>query len=133
MTAMTSRHVICLAMIVAALLTLDARVAPAALSNCTVYPDACKYGAHGLLWFLPNGSLRARPRAGSGSSSWGCGATDGRVKGGSYGYGNRAAASYRALAECARRTAGGGGCHIISCSASIHSQAEAVSAWFNRR
>jgi len=125
---MTSRYVVCLAMIAAALLTLDVRAA-SAMGNCQISVDACKYGAEGALWFgSPPG-----PRAGSGSSSWGCGATDGRVKGGSYGYGNRAAASYRALAECARRTASGGGCHIISCSASIHSQAEAVSALFNKR
>jgi len=135
---MTSRHVVFLAMIAAALPTLDIRVAAAQVHNCKVYLNDCQYGPNGGLWWG-----RARPRAvsltteGSRSSSgehgWGCGATDGgTAKGRSWGYGNRTAASYRALAECSRKTGSGSGCHIISCSASVHSQAEVPLAWYNR-
>jgi len=126
-------------MTAAALLTLDARVA-GAFVNCSISANACIYGPDGQRWFVLNARHRTAPRAasvtteGSRSSStdhgWGCGATDGATaKGRSWGYGNRTAATYRALAECSRKTARA--CHIISCSAAIHSQAEVPLAWYN--
>ena len=133
---MTLRHFVCLAAIAAALLTLDIRVAAAQIHNCKDYLHDCHYGARGQgVW--ERGAVRRvsltteGSRSSSGEHGWGCGATDGATaKGRSWGYGNRTAASYRALAECSRKTAGG--CHIMSCSASVHSQAEVPLAWFNR-
>jgi hypothetical protein len=135
---MTLRHVICLAMIAVALLTLDVRVAAAQSYPCWARLNACHYGPDGRMhWGMANPSAVSFTTGGSRSSSgehgWGCGATDGgTAKGRSWGYGNRTAASYRALAECSRKTASGGACHIVSCSASVHSQAEVPLAWFNR-
>jgi hypothetical protein len=132
---MTLRHVICLAMIAAALLTLDIRVAGAQVHDCKVYLRDCHYGVGGERFWN-----RGRPRAASltteasrsssGEHNWGCGATDGgTAKGRSWGYSNRTAATYRALAECSRKTTRS--CHIMSCSASVHSQAEVPVAWYN--
>jgi hypothetical protein len=137
---MTRRRVVCLAMAAAVLLGLDVR-AVRAMVNCNISANACMYGAHGKLWFVPNGWPRAArrtvsftteaSRSSSGDHRWGCGATDGTAKGRSWGYSNKTAASYRALAECSRKTSGS--CHIMSCSASVYSQADAPSAWFNNR
>ena len=136
---MTLRHAVCLAMLGAALLTLEVRAA-GAMGNCAISAEACKYGSNGTLWFVPNGPApgpravsltTGGGRASSGEHGWGCGATDGAMaKGRSWGFSNRAAALYRALSECSRRTARS--CHVISCSASVHSQAEVPLAWFNR-
>jgi hypothetical protein len=134
---MTLRHVVYLAAIAAALVTLDIRVAAAQTHDCMVYLKDCHYGQDGLRYWGWR-KARARPvslttdgsRSSSGDHNWGCGATDGAAaKGRSWGYSNRTAATYRALAECSRKTTRG--CHIMSCSASVHSQAEVPVAWFN--
>jgi hypothetical protein len=135
---MTLRHVVCLTMIAAASLTLDARVAGAQSHPCWARLNACHYDSDGRMHW----GMAARPRAASltteasrsssGEHNWGCGATDGgTAKGRSWGYGNRTAATYRALSECSRKTTGA--CHIMSCSASVYSQADVPSAWFNNR
>jgi hypothetical protein len=130
---MTLRHVVCLAMIASALLTLDICIAGAQVHNCKVYLKDCHYGSDGRLrwerWAVRPVSLTSEGSHSSGGDHrWGCGATDGTAKGRSWGYGNRTAASYRALAECSRKTAGS--CHIMSCSASVSSRADVPSAWF---
>lgn len=61
-------------------------------------------------------------------AAWGCGATDGKVKGKSWNYRNRTAASYRALAECSRKTTQGR-CRVVSCLPSVHTSYEAVAIW----
>jgi len=132
---MTLRHAVCLAMIAAASLTLDIRIAAAQIHNCKVYLNDCNYGADGRMRWWRRAGVRTASvategsRTSSGGHNWGCGATDGATaKGRSWGYGNRTAASYRALAECSRKTTGS--CHIMSCSASVHSRADAPSGWF---
>jgi len=55
-------------------------------------------------------------------AAWGCGATDGQARGRSWGFPNKAAASFRALSECAKRSPH---CYIVSCSPSIHNYDEA--------
>jgi hypothetical protein len=61
-------------------------------------------------------------------SAWGCGATDGKVKGKSWNYSNRTAASYRALAECSRKSTHGR-CRVVSCQPAVHTSYEAVAIW----
>lgn len=88
--------------------------------NCFVGPWRCRYGAEGRLHL---GRVPDSNRA-----AWGCGATDGRVKGKSWNYSNRAAASYRALAACSNKTTSGR-CHIVSCRPSVHNSDEAIAIW----
>jgi len=63
-----------------------------------------------------------------GRGAWGCGATDGKVKGKSWNYPNRTAASYRALAACSSKTTSGR-CHVVSCRAGVHNDYEAIAIW----
>ena len=66
--------------------------------------------------------------AATGSHAWGCSATDGQARGRSWGFPNKAAASFRALSECAKRSAH---CHILSCSPSVHNYYEAQATLFS--
>jgi hypothetical protein len=61
-------------------------------------------------------------------AAWGCGATNGTVKGRSWNYPNRLAASYRALAACSRKSAQGG-CRVVSCRPAVHTAYEAQAIW----
>lgn len=63
-------------------------------------------------------------------AAWGCAATNGTATGRSWGFPNHAAASYRALAECAQRTSRGG-CRIVGCRAAIDSSFDARAAWLD--
>jgi hypothetical protein len=106
-----------------ALLIADVAAAHAATKICDVMPWRCRYEPDGRNYYWSPG--RHMPAYGSASSSnqaWGCGATDGQARGRSWGFPNKAAASFRALSECAKR---GTHCHIVSCSPSIHNYYEA--------
>jgi len=106
-----------------------------ALSFCDVNPDRCRYSPSGKGYYYPRG--RPMPqglepafveRTGTGNAArtqaWGCGATDGKATGRSWGYRNKAAASYSALAACTQRSARAS-CHIVSCSSSVRNRDEA--------
>jgi hypothetical protein len=110
-----------------ALLIVDATAAHAATKICDVMPWRCRYEPDGRNYYWSPG--RHMPAYGAtgagtatGSQAWGCGATDGTARGRSWGFPNRAAASFRALSECAKRSTH---CHIVSCSPSIHNYYEA--------
>src|ERR1700732_4479097 len=129
---MTSRiHLACVAMTALALLIADAAAVRAAMYLCNAEPWRCRYSSDGRQYFhYATGSRTpvstATPSTGAGtatsSQAWGCGATDGTARGRSWGFPNRAAASYRALSECAKRSTH---CHIVSCSSSVHNYNEA--------
>jgi hypothetical protein len=107
-----------------ALLIADVTAVRAATKICDVMPWRCRYESDGRKYYWSPG--RHMPAYGGGTATsnqaWGCGATDGTAKGRSWGFPNRAAASFRALSECAKNSTH---CHIVSCSASIHNSYEA--------
>jgi hypothetical protein len=108
-----------------ALLIADVAAARAAMRLCNAEPWRCRYSSDGRQYFYAAGSpIPVSTGAGTATSSqaWGCGATDGVARGRSWGFPNKAAASLRALSECAKRSAR---CHIVSCSPSIHNYNEA--------
>lgn len=88
--------------------------------NCIGGPWRCHYGAEGRLHW---GSVSNGNRV-----AWGCGATDGRARGRSWSFPNRAAASYGALAAC-NRSSVQKTCRLISCRTSVHSSYEAQAIW----
>src|ERR1700694_5022492 len=118
------------ALAASALLIADVAAARAATKICDVMPWRCRYNADGRNYYwtpdrhMPGYSPTASAGAGTATSSqaWGCGATDGTARGRSWGFPNKAAASFRALSECAKRSTH---CHIVSCSSSIHNYYEA--------
>jgi hypothetical protein len=63
-------------------------------------------------------------------ANWGCGATDGTVKGRSWGFRNQSAAFHRALAECEQRSARGH-CRLVSCNPNVNSWYDAHVILFN--
>ena len=92
----------------------------AATKICDVMPWRCRYNPDGGS-LLDSGSSHAGvwrgvPTGGgaaTGSHAWGCSATTDRRRG-PWGFPNKAAAHhFRALSECAKRSAH---CHILSCS-----------------
>ncbi len=106
-----------------ALLIADVAAAHAAMRSCNAQPWLCRYSSDGRQYFYAEGSNRPISSATSSTgAAWGCGATDGTARGRSWGFPNKAAASLRALSECAKRSPH---CHIVSCSASIHNYYEA--------
>ena len=113
-----------------ALLIADVAAARAAMRLCNAEPWRCRYSSDGRQYFyvagtpMPVSTATSSTGAGTATSSqaWGCGATDGQARGRSWGFPNRAAASYRALSECAKRSTH---CHIVSCSSSVHNYNEA--------
>jgi hypothetical protein len=114
-----------------ALLLADVATVRAAMVLCNAQPWKCRYSSDGRQYFYYGAGSRvsvstATPSTGAGtatnSDAWGCGATDGTARGRSWGFPNKAAASFRALSECAKRSTH---CHIVSCSASIHNYYEA--------
>ena len=111
-----------------ALLIADVAAAQAAMRLCNAQPWRCRYSSDGRQYFYAEGSNR--PISSSTSSTgaaWGCGATDGVARGRSWNFSNKAAASFRALSECAKRSAH---CRIIACSASVHNYDEAQATLF---
>ena len=122
---MTSRMVVAyVAMAALALMLSGVAAARAAVQNCSIYPERCRYGANGVYYFYPQGYRMPQSTGGPATirAAWGCGATDGTARGRSWGFPNRTAASLRALSECAKRSTH---CHIVSCSPSIHNYDEA--------
>lgn len=129
------------AMAALALIIADVAAAYAATKICDVMPWRCRYMPDGRNYYwtpdhhMPAyGAAPSARSAGAATDShaWGCGATDGKARGRSWGFTNKTAASYRALSECAKRSANGS-CHVVSCSASVHSYSEAQVAWFTDR
>lgn len=83
----------------------------------------------------PNGFCRLGPPTGGNGASqsreraaWGCAATDGKVQAKSWNNFNRAAASDRALAKCARK-ATNGSCRVVSCRPAVRTYNEAEAIW----
>jgi hypothetical protein len=114
-----------------ALLLADVATVRAAMVLCNAQPWKCRYSSDGRQYFYYGAGSRvsvstATPSTGAGtatnSDAWGCGATDGTARGRSWGFPNKAAASFRALSECAKRSTH---CHIVSCSSSVHNYNEA--------
>jgi hypothetical protein len=110
-----------------ALLIADVAAARAAMRLCNAEPQRCRYSSDGRQYFHAFGSRTAAAGTATGSQAWGCGATDGTARGRSWNFSNRTAASFRALSECAKRSPH---CHIVSCSASVHSYDEAQATLF---
>jgi hypothetical protein len=117
-------HLAFVAMTAFALLIADAAAVRAAMYLCNAQPWRCSYSSDGRQYFNLGSTATSSTSAGTatGSQAWGCGATDGTARGRSWGFPNRAAASYRALSECAKRSTH---CHIVSCSSSVHNYNEA--------
>ena len=114
-----------------ALLIADVTAARAATKPCDVMPWRCRYNSDARRHFYPLGyrmpeGAATTPATGG---AWGCGATDGVVRGRSWGFPNKASASFRALSECTKRSTQAS-CRIVSCSASVHSYYEAHVTWF---
>lgn len=110
-----------------ALLIADVAAARAAMRQCNAQPWLCRYSSDGRQYFHVEGSRTTAGGTATSSQAWGCGATDGTARGRSWNYPNRASASLRALAACARRSTH---CHIVSCSPSIHNYDEAQATLF---
>jgi hypothetical protein len=122
-----------------ALLIADVAAVHAATKICDVMPWRCRYNADGRKYYwtpdrhMPaygaTSSTGASAGAATGGHAWGCGATDGVARGRSWGFPNKASASFRALSECTKRSTQAS-CRIVSCSASVHSYYEAHVTWF---
>jgi hypothetical protein len=111
-----------------ALLIADVAAAHASMRLCNAQPWLCRYSSDGRQYFHLEGSRMPISNATSSTgAAWGCGATDGTARGRSWNFSNKAAASYRALSECAKRSPH---CHIVSCSPSVHSYDEAQATVF---
>jgi hypothetical protein len=118
----------CVALAALALLIADVAATQAAMRLCNAQPWRCRYSSDGRQYFYAEGSNRPISSATSSTgAAWGCGATDGTARGRSWNFSNKAAASYRALSECAKRSPH---CHIISCSPSVHNYDEAQATLF---
>ena len=108
----------------------------AAVTPCDVMPTRCGYGPNGVLYFYPPGYRMPNSAGAPGNgavgfpnrAAWGCGATDGTMRGRSWNYAKRAAAWYRALAECARKSTRGN-CRVVSCRPGVHTSYEAIAIW----
>jgi hypothetical protein len=133
-------HVVYVAMAALALTIADVAAARAAMMLCNAQPWRCRYSSNGRQYFYPAGHRMPVSTATSSTDAgavtnghgWDCGATDGTARGRSWGFPNQAAASYRALSECTKRSAHAS-CRIVSCSASVHDYSEAQVAWFSDR
>jgi hypothetical protein len=135
---MTSRRVMTNGAI-AALALMISGVPPArALTFCDIYPNRCQYTPSGKGYYYPQGyrlpSQMPGFGAGAGNAAstqaWGCAATDGTAKSGSFGYPNRASAAYGALSQCAKH---GGNCRITGCSSSVHNAYEGRAIFYAHR
>jgi len=97
------------------------RIRVAQSGNCIGGPWRCHYGSEGRLHWGARAPDANRP-------AWGCGATDGKARGRSWGFPNRPAAMYGALAAC-NRSSVQKTCRLVSCRAGVHSQFEAQAIW----
>ena len=126
------------AMAALALMISDVAVARAATKPCDVMPERCRYNSLGRRIFYPPGYRMPEPtvtpptsaRETPNGRAWGCGATDGVATGRSWGFPNRTAALYRALAECAQRSTHER-CRVISCSPFVNTRYDAQVTWFS--
>jgi hypothetical protein len=140
---MTSRMVMAyVAMAALALMISGVVAAHAATKFCDIYPERCQYSGNGVHYYYPLGyrmpgstvtsptrPVQALVQATDGHA-WGCGATDGKATGRSWGFPNQASASFRALSECTKRSTQGS-CRVVSCSPSVHTYDEAHVTWFS--
>ena len=115
----------------------EVAAAHAATKICDVMPWRCRYEHDAVNYYWSPGNRMpsydtASAGTAVGSARLGCGATDGTHKGRSWGYANKAGASYRALSECLKRGAPGS-CRVVSCSPSVHSYYEAHTTFFSDR
>ena len=113
------------ALVALALMIPDVTAVRAATKICDVMPERCRYEHDGRHYYWSPGhpmpAYNPTPSASAGnatSHAWGCNATDGAATGRSWGFANQAAASSRALSECAQRSTHGS-CHVVSCSPSV--------------
>ena len=119
-----------------AVLIADVAAVRAATKICDVMPWRCRYNPDGRNYYwtpdrhMPAYGAPPSTAGGTATSShaWGCSATDGQARGRSWGFSNKAAASFRALSECAKRSAH---CHILSCSPAVHNYYEAQATLFS--
>lgn len=88
--------------------------------NCIGGPWRCHYGPEGRLHW---GSVPNANRA-----AWGCFATDGKARGRSWSYPNRASALYAALSQCTKISTRGS-CRVVGCRPSIHTNYESQAIW----
>jgi hypothetical protein len=124
-------HLVYVAMAALALMISDVAAARAGMRLCNAQPWLCRYSSDGRQYFHLESTAATSTAAGTATSShaWGCGATDGVARGRSWGFPNKASASFRALSECTKRSTQAS-CRIVSCSAAVHSYYEAHVAWF---
>jgi len=131
---MTSRKMMAYRAMAALALMMADVTAARALSFCDIYPNRCQYTPSGKGYYYPHGYRlpSEMPGFGAGNAAstqaWGCAATDGTAKSGSFGYPNRASAAYGALSQCAKH---GGNCRIVSCSSSVHNAYEGRAIFFS--
>jgi hypothetical protein len=126
------------AMAALALLISDVAATRAATKPCDVMPERCRYNSLGRRIFyapgyrMPESTVTppTSARQATDRSAWGCGATDGVATGRSWGFPNKTAASYRALAECTQRSTHER-CRVVSCSPFVHTYYDAHVAWFS--
>jgi len=124
------------AMAVLAVIVSGVKTAHAVVQICDVMPERCYYKPDGGWYYtppphpVPDFTRTPRNRAVQPSSRgvWGCGATDGKARGRSWSYPNRAAAMYSALSACSRYSPQAK-CRIVSCRPSVHSSYEAEAIW----
>lgn len=95
---------------------------------CDINPLRCRYNPNGRKYYWTRDRRMPGSAGTPNRAAWGCGATDGKVRGRSWNFSNRTAASYRALSECSRKTTSAR-CHIVSCRPSVHSSYEAIAIW----
>ena len=89
-----------------AVLIADVAAVHAATKTCDVMPWRCRYNADGRKYYwTPDRHMPAygaAPSTGTGaatsSHAWGCSATDGQARGRSWGFSNKAAASFQPYA-----------------------------------
>lgn len=133
---MTLRNLACVAMAALALIMADATTARAVIQICDVMPSRCYYGSDGRFYYTPPGhpmpDFTKTPRGGAAQSpnkaAWGCFATDGKARGRSWGFPNRASALYGALSQCTKISTRGS-CRVVGCRPSIHTNYESQAIW----
>lgn len=95
---------------------------------CDTNPLRCRYNPNGRKYYWTRDRRMPDSTAAPNQAAWGCGATDGKVRGRSWNFSNRAAALYCALSECSRKTTSGR-CHIVSCRPAVRGSYEAIAIW----
>lgn len=119
---------VCVAMAALALIMADATTARAVLDSCDVMPSRCRYGSDGRWYFYPPGHPMPDSGGTPNKTAWGCFATDGKARGRSWGFPNRASALYGALSQCTKISTRGK-CRVVGCRPSIHTNYESQAIW----